>query len=460
MAAKAFPYQQAGVKAIEEFGGRCLLADEMGLGKTLQALWFLKRERLQTLPALVVCPASVKYTWEAQAREHVGVRAQVLEGQTPPTGRVSDVVPELTIINPDILRHWLPYLKKLGIRTIVLDECQMFQNPRAKRTKAAMQLARQTPHVLAMSGTPLTNRPSELWPTLHMVRPDLFPSFFSYAQTYCEPKRTPWGWEYKGATNLAELHGVLRGSCMVRRLKADVLGELPAKVRHVVPMELSKPDEYNEARDDFMGWLRKNHYGNRATRAARAAAVTRIGYLLRLSAQLKARSVVQWAQRWLEESDGKLVVFAIHQKMIGVLQRRLGVPTVTVDGSVTGRKRKYAVDQFRRDPNCRVFIGNIKAAGTGVDGLQDVADTMAFAELWWRPGDHIQAEDRIHRIGQNRVAWINYLVAGGTIEEDLCRIIQTKQQTIRATLDGGPLNEDLDVFDQLLNVMEKPHDNK
>ena len=112
------------------------------------------------------------------------------------------------------------------------------------------------------------------------------------------------------------------------------------------------------------------------------------------------------------------------------------------------------LSKFKRDKNCRVFIGNIKAAGTGVDGLQEVADTLAFAELWWRPGDHIQAEDRIHRIGQNKVAWINYLVAGGTIETDLCKIIQTKQETIRATLDGGPLAEDLDVFDQLLHVLE------
>lgn len=455
MPAKAFTYQKEGVAAIENFGGRCLLADEMGLGKTLQALWFLRRERLQTLPALVVCPAAVKYTWEAQARDHVGLRAQVLEGQTPPAGRLPSAMPKLTIINPDILRHWLPYLKRLGIRTLVLDESQMFQNPRAKRTKAAMELARQCPHVLAMSGTPLTNRPSELWPTLNMVRPDLFPSFFSYAQTYCEPKRTRWGWEYKGASNLDQLHEQLRSTCMVRRLKADVLDQLPAKVRHVVPMELTDRAEYDEARDDFMGWLRKNHYGNKATRAARAAAVTRIGYLLRLSAKLKSKAVVQWAQRWLAEyPDQKLVLFAIHQKMIEVLERRLGVPTVKVDGSVTGRRRKLAVDKFKRDKNCRVFIGNIKAAGTGVDGLQEVADTLAFAELWWRPGDHIQAEDRIHRIGQNKVAWINYLVAGGTIETDLCKIIQTKQETIRATLDGGPLAEDLDVFDQLLHVLE------
>jgi SWI/SNF-related matrix-associated actin-dependent regulator 1 of chromatin subfamily A len=461
MKAKPFKYQKEGVLDMEDFleiAGGALLADDMGLGKTLQALWLLKRSKVAPMfPAVVVCPSSVKYNWEHEAATHVGLRAQVLEGRTPPSGELDlKLVPKLLIINPDILKNWLPYLLRIGLKTLILDECQYFTNIKAQRTKAAVLLARAVPYRIALSGTPLTNRPSELWPTLHMLRPDTFPSFFSFAQDYCAPKRTPWGWDYSGAENIPQLHALLKRSCMIRRLKEDVLHDLPSKVRRVVPMEIDSPADYTHATVDFLGWLRENHGKGKAMAASRAMAVTRIGYLLRLAARLKAKAVVRWCNAWLEEYPGeKLVVFGIHQAMIKVLQRRLKAPHVTVDGSVTGRRRQLAVDTFVRDPKCRVFIGNIRAAGTGVDGLQKVCSTLAFAEVWWRPGDHIQAEDRIYRIGQGNVAWINYLVAGGTIEEDLCRIIQAKQIVIRSTLDGQAQESDLDIFDQLISTLEK-----
>jgi len=196
MVLQAFDYQKIGVRAIEDFGGRALLADDMGLGKTPQALWFLKRQKLDTLPALIICPSSVKYQWRDMAREHFGMEAVVLEGRTVPEVYTPEYNrPPLTIINPDILAAWLPCLLQMGIQTIVLDECQMFQNPTSKRTKAAFTLCKNIPHVLGMSGTPLLNTPSNIWPVLHMIRPDIFPGFYSFAHKYCGPRRTKWGWE-------------------------------------------------------------------------------------------------------------------------------------------------------------------------------------------------------------------------------------------------------------------------
>jgi SWI/SNF-related matrix-associated actin-dependent regulator 1 of chromatin subfamily A len=455
--AKPRPYQKEGVWGMEDFleiGSGVLLADDMGLGKTLQALWLMRRARVGNMfPALVVCPANVKYGWEYQSIKNTRLRAQVFEGRKPPPGRLG-LIPRLMVINPDILPAWVPYLERLGLQTLVLDECQFYGNPRSQRTKAAITLARQVPYRVALSGTPLTNRPAELWPTLHMLRPDKFRGFFSFAQDFCRPRKRRGKWEYKGAKNLPKLHALLKRTCMIRRLKRDVEDQLPEKTRQVVPMELGNYAEYVEARDNFTGWLHKNYKG-RAKRALKAAAVTQIGYLLRLTAKLKCRAVVDWANRWLEEYPGeKIVLFAVHKKMVKVLQRRVKSKHVTIDGSVTGRRRGYAVEQFRRDPTTRVLIGNIKAAGVGVDGLQDVCSTGAFTELWWVPGMHIQAEDRLWRIGQEGVTWISYLVAGGTIEEDLCSIIQRKQKIIHGALDGQEYEGDLNVFDQLIKIME------
>ena len=437
--------------------GGVLLADDMGLGKTLQALLTLERKRPgQMFPALVVCPASVKYSWEHQALEHVNVRAQVIEGTYKQSYGTMGYVPQLMIINPDILTSWLPWFMSINLRTLVLDECQYYTNLKTKRTDAAIALSRNVPYKIAMSGTPLTNRPSELWPTLHMLRPDLFQGFFIYAQKFCKPKKEYGKWTYKGATNLPELHALLKETCMIRRLKSDVEKDLPKKIRQVISMDLSDRKEYEYASANFSGWLKKNYGKKKAAKSLKAEAVTRIGYLLRLAARLKARAVVDWVNRFLEEyPDEKLVLFAIHVKMIALLQRRIKAKHVTVDGSVIGRKRKLAIDQFRKDPKTRVFIGNIKAAGTGVDGLQDVCNNLAFCELWWRPGDYIQAEDRLHRIGSVGVSlWLNYLVAGDTIEEHLAEILQEKQKVIRQVLDGQVQEGDMDILDKLIEIMK------
>lgn len=458
MATKLYKYQKEGVLDLEDYlreGGGALLADDMGLGKTLQALYTMKRQKVAPMfPALVVCPAAVKYTWERQAATHVNIRAHVLEGRRPPHTTMG-FMPKLTIINPEILHAWAPYLKRQNFQTLVLDESQYFANLNAQRTKAAIDVARGIPSRLALSGTPLTNRPAELWPTLHILRPDVFRGFMSYAHDFCKPRMAFGKWEFKGAENLPKLHTLLKRTCMVRRLKADVMKDLPPKVRQVIPVELSDYREYRHARDNFMGWLKQNYGKVRAQRATHAAAVTKVGYLLRLAAKLKCQAAIAWVNRWLAEyPNEKIILYAIHHKMIRVLQRRVKAKSVTVDGNITGRRRQLAVDQFRRDPETRVLIGNIKAAGTGIDGLQDVCSNLAFMEMWWRPGDHIQAEDRIHRIGQAITAWVYYMVAGGTIEEKLCQILQVKQNIIHATLDGEDYEGGMDVFDQLLKVLE------
>lgn len=458
MTLRPHEYQREGVAHMEGFlaaGGGTLLADDMGLGKTLQALLLLKRLRAGAmLPALVVCPASIKYTWEHAAFEHIGVRAFVLEGKKPPKSDFG-FQQQILIINPDILADWLEHLRGIGLQTIILDECQYFTNPRAKRTRAAMLLAAGVRMRIAMSGTPLTNRPGELWPVLHILRPDVFPSLFTFAEEFCKPRKEFGKWVFKGAKNLPRLHKLLKKTCMVRRLKKDVMKDLPEKVRMVHAMEVSDMAEYVQARDNFGKWIKENYTGQRARAALRAQAVTQIGYLLRLTARLKCRAVVAWVNNFLETTDEKIAIYVIHKKMIDVMQRRISYGHVTIDGTVTGRLRKCAVDRFRNDPQTRVFLANIQAACAGIDGLQDVCRTMAFGEIWWRPGDLIQAEDRLHRIGQHGHVRINYLLAAGTIEEDLCKIVQEKQGIIGTTLDGDGYKSDIDIFDQLIEKVTK-----
>ena len=440
MTTKLKHYQKEGVLQIEKFKGLTLLADEMGTGKTIQVLNWIDRHP-ELSPVVVVCPASVKWVWEMQAKDHIEERGTVLEGTKAKPLKHS----RLLIINYEILQHWLEQIQKIKPKILVLDESHYIKSRSTKRYKAVKLLAKSIPHILCLSGTPLTNRPAELWTTLNLIRPELYPSFFSYAFRYCHPIKKPWGWEYKGASHLDELHSNLKKTMMIRRLKKDVLKELPDKTREIVPFTV-KMKKYREAEQDFINWLRKKS-AVKAKKAQKAEAVVKLGYLLRLAAKLKVRKGGEWIDNFLESSEDKLVVFCTHKKIIKKLHDKYKGICVVVDGSVTGHKRKLACLQFQRDKKTRIFIGNIKAAGVGIDLW--ASSTCVFMELDWVPGNMLQAEDRLHRIGQKDAVTIHYLIAKNTIEEKLCKILQEKQEVLNATLDGGKVKNDMDVFDKL-----------
>jgi len=452
MKATPLPYQIESIREIDHFRGRALVAHEMGLGKTLIALWWWMKHDTAS-PAIVVCPANVKYMWEHECLVNLGIRPWVLEGQTPSqNGRMMKSRPRIVIVNYDILQHWMKWIERLNPQCLIVDECQYCKNMGTLRSKAVRSLAKGKPYVLALSGTPLTNRVIELFPTLQMIKPKVFTSRYSFAHSYCKPKWTPWGWKYDGATNLDQLHEQLVKHCMVRYLKKDVLKELPPKTRRVLSVGMEGGEEYKEATDNFLRWMAVSNPAKLLT-AMKAETLVKLGYLKRLAARLKLRSVVNWSNEWLEAyPDEKLVLFAWHRKMIEALRRRIDAKSVVIDGSVTGRRRKALVDQFQQDRKTRMCIGNIRAAGIGI--TLTAASTLAFAELSWVPTDHTQAEDRIHRIGQKSKAWIWYLIAGGTIEEDLCEVLEEKQKIILATLDDGSNPDDLDVYSQLIRRLK------
>lgn len=444
------PHQKTGVVQIEDFGGRCLLADEMGLGKSLEALMYGVRNRETTYPMLVICDATLKYNWANEAAKHCGLPSDVLNGRKP-RDAPPPIIPKLTIINYDIIAYWEDYLKDMNFGLIIIDECQAIKNQKAKRTKCIRYLCKGVPHVVALSGTPLTNRPAELWPTLNILRPDVFNSFFSYGHQFCRPRKTPWGWQFTGATDLDVLHQKLKETCMVRRLKKDVIKDLPDIIRNVIPIDIRKSDEYKYAERDFMTFLRSRDAAA-ATRASKAKKLTRMSYLRMLAAKLKLQGCVMWCNNWLQNTDDKMILFAYHKEMIKALRRQLDCKSTLVDGSVKGKVLEANKAQFQNDTQTRVIVGsNSMCRGHNLTA----ASTVTFAELFWVPAWHLQGEARPHRIGQKGTVWANYLVAKDTLEEDVCDLLQEKQDVIRHTLDGDGGGHSLDIFDELLARYEE-----
>lgn len=445
-----FAHQLEAADFIDANDGRGLLAIEMGGGKSFAALIHAARHP-EKRPIIIVCPATLKPMWERECLIHFNWRAEVVEGvrphRTPLPSR-----PKIVIVNYDILHAWLPLLQELKPQIVILDESSYIGSRSARRTKMSRLLCQDVPHVLALSGTPLTNRPAELWPTLNILAPKQFDSFYTFAHRYAAAKRTPWGWDFSGASHLDELHAKLSKGIMFRKRKEDIL-DLPAKRRSVIPMKIADPKEYQKASEDFLGWM-ADRMPSKLKGAEKAHFLTKVGYLKRLAAQLKLPAVFDWLDSFLNESDEKLICFGIHRESIVEKIHARYANSVIVTGQVTGKKRQLAIDKFLRDKKCRLFIGNIDAAGIGwsAKGVSNVA----FVECAWSPGKHTQAEDRTHGIGrgsEGKTSHSYYLVGQDTIEMKLADILQKKQRNLNKVLDGGEKGEDLNLFDLLVRQL-------
>jgi SWI/SNF-related matrix-associated actin-dependent regulator 1 of chromatin subfamily A len=420
----------------------------MGLGKTYQALSFLALHP-EMRPAVIVCPASLKYNWQREAWQHARLDAEVLDGTRP-----VHTPGNLWIINYDIMQYWVPWLITQKPVLAILDEFQKIKNRAAKRTVACTHLGQAAEAVMGLSGTPILSKPVEFYPILHLVAPQVFPSFHKYAFTYCDPKRGFKNhWDFNGASNIPQLRGLL-APIMLRRLKEDVLPELPRKARTVIPVRIDNAKEYAKAENEFIEWLAEAKGTEAAKRARGAEALVKLGALKRLAAEGKRKAVLEWLMDWREATGQKIVVFAVHRSITEWLHKALP-GSVLINGDTNNRARQEAVDKFQRDGDkCPWFVGNLEAAGVGL--TLTAASTTAFVEIGWVPTAHEQAEDRVLRIGQ-KAASVNayYFVGRGTVEERVMRVLEAKADVVGQVLDGVARVVQTTVMQELLQSRGK-----
>lgn len=446
--ATLLPYQKEGVKFCVARNGRAIIADEMGLGKTIQAIAVACYFQLKW-PLLILCPTSLRLGWKEQLIKWV---PWLDEGSVHVPFSSAEVSSDLMSLPVTILSYDLVVkLTKLTMKhdiwkylILIADESHFLKNVNSARTKAALPLLKKADHVLLLTGTPALSRPLELYPQITAVDTKFKMSFYQFAKRYCDAKETPWGWDYTGASRLAELQIYLNKRIMIRRNKSEVLQSLPSKTRKTIQLQI----EEGKLRDLKRSICELNAQSNQ----------DRYGCMLELfskTAQAKAESVCEYLVKLIRErretdyggdlsdSNGedeviqvkpfKVIVFFHHRVMLAELERVLKqnkIGYMKIDGATAPIARQSACDLFQHGDagSCRVALLSLKAAGTGL--TLTAARNVVFAELFWNPGDLRQAEDRAHRLGQSEDVEIQYLIAKGTIDDKIWPLLQKKLEVL------------------------------
>lgn len=386
--AALFPYQHEGVQRIvHQFRGRCLLADEMGLGKTLQAVACIQH---YSEPTLVVCPAFLVTNW-TRTLEQWGIDATVASyGKIPSVG------------------SW---------QMVVVDEAHFIKSRESQRTQALLPLVLRAAHALLLSGTPCPNRPEELFTLLHALRPTLVPDFCSFASRYCRPRRTPFSsYDTRGSDRPDELRWLLKRAFEVRRVKSEVLSQLPDKIPTVLHV-----DADSGSREEIQ-LLRQRM--DAALASGSKLAQSMMMEMYRATAHAKAYTAAALVASRMQPGS---IVFAHHQVVLDAMQQAIS-PALRVgriDGSTPLPMRQRVVDGMQAG-TLDVALLSMGAAGVGLTLTR--ACVAYFLEIPWCPAVLRQCEDRIHRIGQKSICKMYYILSEGTLDSYVWRAIHRKER--------------------------------
>ncbi len=392
---KLFPHQEEAKQFLLD-KRRCILADQPRVGKTLPAA----AAALQHLPAIIVCPAIAKTVWEAAFNKlDPSVPVRVITGKKQAGELIASGV---TIVNYDILSSVTAFT---GIKTVVFDECHRLKNNKAIRTKAAMLMMKRIDRVYALSGTPIPNRPIELWPILHGL--GIYRGgWFDFAARYAKMWSAPWGLDVSGASNIPELKALMR-PFVLRRKKEDIFMDYKQPQVSLVTFDL--PVDKREQSFDADALVANPNA---------LMAFEGLAEIMREAGMRKIKAASEFISDLLQSGE-PVVVFAHHKDVVhGLVEELKDHKPVVVVGDTPANKRTENIAAFQSGAT-KVIVGNIAAMSEGVD--LSAADTIVFVECTWSTSALEQASSRVENINKSGVKPVIYLL------------------TIRASLDHNVL---------------------
>jgi SNF2 family DNA or RNA helicase len=423
------------LKTLASYGFGGILADDMGLGKTLQSITYILSElplvRQKKLPILIVCPASLTYNWLNEVKKFApGVHAVIVDGdkseRTAKQKQISDS--DIVITSYPLLRKDLLWYEKQTFHTVFFDEAQAFKNPITQTARTVKRI--KADHRFALTGTPVENSTEELWSIFHVVFPELFQGLRDFS-------------------NLTRKQIARRvRPFLLRRVKEDVLSELPEKIESVDLVELL-PEQKKlygaylaKLRHDTLKHLDKDTL--RKNKIKILAGLTRLRQIcchpsLFVDGYKGSSAKFEQLLRILEESrqaGRRVLIFSQFTKMLQLIGREMalqGISYFYLDGQTPSEERLELTNRFNSGEH-DLFLISLKAGGTGLNLTG--ADTVILYDLWWNPAVEEQAADRAHRMGQTNIVQVIKLVARGTIEEKMNELQEKKRELIEEIIDS------------------------
>lgn len=458
-----------------------LIGDEMGLGKTIEAIACVNDD-VTISNVLVVCPATLKNNWANEIRDWCARPCQIVIAET--SKDVMDL-PQAglrwIIVNPERLikergNNLIAELHKMYFHALIVDEAHRIKNPRAATTIAVLGakanrrkgtglvegLLQRCGRALFLTGTPMPNKPKELFPLVHALAPEEFGKEWDYLMRYCDGKRidVPMRgrgvqavWNFDGASNLGELREKLRATIMIRRLKRDVLKELPAKIRQIIPfgaegfkdllmrekaafqelLELGISTREVAAKLKAKGLKFEDAIGRLNVEELDLAGSS-LAAVRQQIALAKLPLVFEHVRNLREDGVKKIVIFAHHHTVLDALAKEYDGECIVMTGKTAMGERQGLVDEFQESEDKNIFIGGIRAAGVGLTLTS--SHNVVFVESDFVPASITQAEDRVHRIGQKAPVLIQHLVIDGSVESLMLKVAVKKQNIADRALDG------------------------
>lgn len=471
----AYPFQIDGMHFLERGGFRALLADEMGLGKTIQAILPIKAHREELTPYLILCKSGLRIQmlkmvlewlgdefmpqvidstsshWMQQAKGYIVSLDLLRRIKNNGKGRVEA---QKNLANEvfDMEIHGAPVvgaaddplealIKRLGIKYVIIDECQLIKNNDSQRTSAVRSICKHVDHVIALSGTPIKNNAAEYFPVLNILYPEKFPRYSSFQYEWVETYWDSYKYRMGGLRNPNKFKQYTQ-DFILRRTRAEVLPDLPQISRNFEFHEMGAEVEamyastYKQFQDEYF-------YGGGTEFEKYSNILKYITEMRHITGMAKIEPCLDFVTEFMLETDRKLVIFVHHIDVATSLQIKIqrmlegggyGYNVLRLESGMLPVKKDEIVTKFTTGPN-RILIASTLASGEGLN-LQACADCIML-ERQWNPANEEQAECRFIRIGQQSdKVFATYMIAVGTVDEFFTELVERKRAIMRQTLDG------------------------
>lgn len=496
MKIEPYKYQKQAAIFFDACNGRALLGDQPGVGKTAAAMTYACWKNRKTI---IICPANLRLLWRSEILKFTNEKAFVYKWKpTKKSGKTNfnkeeslfhivsysslDTYIKLmmshtcknvfcgwkekndkkryknktcpncgvrAVVNSRVTKDMVFTKDKLGnnlnpedYETLIMDEAHYIKNGAADRTKIVKKVFKDVPERLLLTGTAIKSRPYEFFSLLNFLYPEEWTNAHSFGIKYCAAEKNNFGWDYNGASNLDELFERI-SPFFLRRLKKDVLQELPPKTYTSIPIELSDIEmrDYKKIKKGIV----EEHNNDDVNVDNRMNHLSRIQKLKQFTSDLKMKRAFDFIKDIIDGGE-KVVAFSHYKKISYDIGEKFKDVSVVFNGDKNIEQKDKAVEEFMNNKNIKVFSGTIGAAGIGITLTS--ASIAIFIDQPWTSADREQAEDRIHRVSStsDKIQIIR-LICQDTIDEDIDNLLNQKSSILSKVLDGKEFEQHVEIKD-------------